>query len=116
MKSIHRIFANILFFVHCILFGVVLVGYLFPRLWYLYMACLSLALLSDVIFGYCLLTKWEFLLRKKWNPDTNYNYNFASYYTYKLTNGRVRDDFYRWAAVIFLGLSILLSLYFRFWY
>ncbi len=114
MKYVYKIAAQTIFLIHCFFFGLVLIGYLFPAIWYFYMATLCLAFASDIIFDCCLLSKWEFDLRKKWDPSVDYNYSFASFYTYKITNGRIRDSFYRWVAVIFLGFSILINLYFKF--
>ena len=114
MKLTYRIIADILFIVHGLLFALVLFGYFFPAFWYAYMTALILAFLSDIIFGYCLLSEWEFNLRKNYNPTIDYNYSFASFYTYKITNQRMSDSFYRWASVIFLGLSILINIYFKF--
>ncbi|MBP6884720.1 MAG: DUF2784 family protein [Candidatus Pacebacteria bacterium] len=112
-KTLYRIFADILFVFHAVLFVLILAGFLFPALWYPYMAVLVLALASDILFGYCLLSKWEFELRRKWNPNIDYNYTFASFYTYRLTNNKMSDVFYRRAALVFLAFSIGLNLYFK---
>ncbi len=113
MRTVYKISAQLIFLIHSALFLLVLTGYLFPGLWYYYMGVLLLAFVSDLLFGYCLLSKWEFQLRKKWNQNIDYNYSFASYYTYKLTNKRMNDTFYRFAAVSFLGLSFFINLYFK---
>ncbi len=80
------------------------------------MTVLILTLLSDIVFGYCILSKFEFAIRKKLNPETNYHYTFSSYYTYKLTNKKISDTFIINVAYIFLTSSILINLFFKFIY
>ena len=115
-KYFYRIVADALFLVHLLLFILVLTGYLFPKLWYPYMIAISITLISDIIFDCCLVSKWEFDLRKKANPAIEYNYTFATFYTYKLTNSRMSDIFYRRMAVIFLALSLGLNVYFHYFF
>lgn len=114
MKPLYRILADILVIVHTTFFFFVLFGWLFPSLWYVYMTALVLTLLSDIIFGYCIISKWEFALRKKVNPNTDYDYSWATYYTYKLTNHKMSNTFYNRAAIIFLVLSLGINLFFWF--
>jgi len=114
MKPAFRIAADTIVIIHSLLVILVLFGWAFPGLWAIYISGLTATLLSDLIFGYCILTKWEFNLRKKIKPDLNYDFSWASYYTYKFTNHRISNNFYRVASIIFLALSIGVSLYFKF--
>jgi len=114
-KYFYKILADVLFVVHVVFLVLVIVGFLFPKLWYAYMTALVLTFVSDILFSHCLMSKWEFDLRKKYDPSVDYNYTFASYYTYKLTNHKMSDKFYRMAAIVFLGLAISINLYFKFW-
>ena len=117
MKKISLIIlANTIFLIHSAVVLIAFFGWLFPKIWIIYMAVLILTLLSDIIFGYCILSKFEFAIRKKNNPKTDYNYTFSSYYTYKLTNQRISDKFIINIAYIFLTGSILINLFFKFIY
>jgi hypothetical protein len=114
MKLFYRIIADTIVIIHVCVFAFVLFGWAIPSLWYTYMTALVLTLLSDIVFGYCIISRWEFALRKKINPDINYDYSWATYYTYKLTNHRMSNTFYNRAAIIFLVASLAINLFFRF--
>lgn len=112
--KLKRFAADLLFMFHFAVVLILLFGWLFPSLWYLYMLILLATLLSELLLGFCFLSKWEFLLRKKMNPDLDYKYSFSSYYTYKLTQQRLSEKFVQIAAVVFLSSSLVLNLYFHF--
>lgn len=114
MRLLYRIGADSIFFIHFALVFIAVFGFLFPNLWYVYMSVLVATLISNLIFGYCVLSKWEFDLRKKVDPHTNYNFTWTTYYTYKFTNQRISDVFYKRAAIIVLVLCIAINLYFKF--
>ena len=63
-----------------------------------------------------ILSKWEFDLRKKLNPQLDYEYAYSSYYTYRLTHGFFSARFLAQAGIVFTTLSLVLNLYFRFLY
>ena len=75
-KLRYHLFANLIFLLHIVVVFVILFGWHFPSLYLLYLICLSVTLLSEIALGYCILTKWEFALRKKLVPDLNYNWGF----------------------------------------
>ena len=113
MKVLYRILADIIWLLHAVIFFTLAFGWLFPSIWYLYMSLLFATLATDVFLKECVVSKWEFDLRKKVNPHINYNYSFSSYYTYKLTNHRISDSFILIAGVFFTAASILINLYFH---
>lgn len=80
------------------------------------MTALIATLASGVLFSYCLFSKWEFDLRKKADPTTNYDFTWATYYTYKLTNQKISYAFFTRVVSTFLISSILINLYFKFLY
>ena len=114
MKYLYRILADLIFIVHSVIVLIVSFGGLFPKIWIVYFFTLILTLLSELYFGYCIVSKWEFDLRKKINPKIDYNYNWATFYTYKFTQNRISELFYRRATVVFLVLSLIVNIYFRF--
>ncbi len=116
MKVLYRIGADTIFLLHLILVVLVVFGWMVSSLWWTYMGALVATLMSDVIFGYCILSKWEFDLRKRLNPETNYDYAWATFYTYKITNKRISDRFYKRTAIVALLLCIAINLYFKFLY
>jgi len=115
MKFLYRLGANTLFLLHVLLVIVVVFGWMVPKIWPLYLTALVVTLISDIVFGYCLLSKWEFDLRKKIDPSTDYNFTWTTFYTYKFTNKRISDRFYKRAAIAALVLCIAINLYFKFW-
>lgn len=114
MKLLYRIGADAIFIAHLVLVLVAVFGFLVPSIWYFYMGVLVATLVSDLAYGYCILSKWEFDLRKKLDPSINYNFTWTTYYTYKITNYRISDTFYKKAAVTALALCVVLNLYFKF--
>jgi hypothetical protein len=116
MKFIYRAGADAIFLLHFILVLLAISGWAFPSIWWFYMGALVATLLSDLVFGYCILSKWEFDLRKKYDPKTNYNYTWTTFYTYKITNHQIRDSFYKKVAITAIVLMLLINLYFRFLY
>lgn len=107
---LYRILADLIFVFHFVVIMIVIFGWLFPSIWYLYMFVLVVSLIFDIFLGYCILSKWEFLLRKKLKPDLKYSYSFTTYYTYRLTNYWLTDRFMKIVAITFLSLSILINI------
>src|SRR5258708_4638539 len=114
MKIAYRIAADGIWVVHFLLVLLVLFGWAVPSLWYVYMTALVATLISVVVYGYCILSKWEFDLRKKNDPAIDYNFTWASYYTYKLTNHRISNRFYTRASIVFLVFAIAINMYLRY--
>lgn len=83
MRKLHIFLANTIFLLHCLLGIFILTGWLFPRFKILYLAILILWLSSWIFLGYCPPTKWEFLLRKKYDESIDPNAEAIKYYMYK---------------------------------
>lgn len=98
--------ADFIFFIHLLLVFILLFGWIFPKLRYIYLGALTTTLLSELFLGYCILTKWEFAFRKKIEPALNYDYSFISYYGHKM-GVRVNNQAIRYAALIFLSGSLI---------
>ncbi len=116
MKLLYKISADFIFFIHLFVFLIVLFGWAIPSLWYVYLVTTGITLLVDLFLGYCLLSKWEFSLRKKIDIDLDYDHTWASFYIRKITQNRLSPVFFMWAATFFLGSSLLLNLYFHYIY
>lgn len=116
MRLAYRIGADIIWLAHLAVVLIALFGWLVPSLWFVYMAVLAGVLISTLSLGYCILSKWEFDLRKKVEPSLAYDYVYSSYYTYRLTRGYLSSAFLARAGVAFAALSLAINLYFRFWY
>lgn len=117
MKLVYRALAEAIFLVHlALVLLIVFFGWYIPGLWPWYVAALSATLVSDLVFGYCVLSKWEFHLRKKVHPHTDYDFAWTTYYTYRLTNRRISNQFYKRMSVFYLVSALLISNYFHFFY
>lgn len=112
--TFYKILADLIFIFHLLIVLVVLFGWTVPQIWFFYMSVLILSLTSGLILGYCFLSKWEFNIRKKINPQTTNGSSFITYYIYKVTNYRISDSQYAGVSNIFLISSILLNLYLRY--
>lgn len=100
-------YANLVLLVHLILVFVILFGWYFPAIKYFYLASLILTLLSESFYGYCILTKWEFDLRKKVEPDLDYDYAFLSYYGHK-AGVKIKSQTIKYSALLFLIISLII--------
>ena len=115
MKKIFlTILANFIFLFHFAILIVIFFGWLVPVIWPGYVTVLIVTLGLDIVLGYCILSKWEFDIRKKLNPHLNYNYSFSSYYTHKLTKKWISERFVETIGMVFIVLSLCITLYFHF--
>lgn len=114
MKLFYRILADCVFVLHLVIVLVALFGWVSPRLWNIYMVLLLATLISDIVLGYCILSKLEFDLRKKIDPDSRYDFTWTTYYTHKITNKRISNTFFKRTAITYLILCLCVNLYFKF--
>ncbi len=74
--------ADLLFAIHLLTVAIILFGWAIFSIRIMYLTVIFLTLVSEIYLSYCPLTKWEFDLRKKHNPNLNYDYAFLNYYGY----------------------------------
>ena len=106
----YRLLADLVFLLHLGIVFIILFGWYFSSLYWIYLATLGITLVSEIALGYCFLSKWEFDLRKKIAPDVSYDPTFLSYYFYQLTDVNVPAIYIRYSAIIFLVTSLFLAL------
>lgn len=111
-RGYYVLLANAIFVIHAIFFAYALFGWIFQEYLLLYIAILTVTLVHDLVLGYCILSKWEFDLRKKVRPEINYPYNFSSYYTDKLLGKYISPRFIDITAHVFLIVSITTNSFF----
>ena len=116
MKTLEHAGAVGLFILHCAIGVVIFLGWLWPEIWPLYVSILVIVLFQNLILGYCILSRWEFSLRRLLDPKLRYEYNFTSYYTYKLTHKRLSTRFVQISGTCFLVSSLGINPYFKFFY
>lgn len=116
MKILYRIGADAIWLAHFAVVSIAVFGWLLPSIWPLYVAVLVGTLISTYSFGYCVLSKWEYDLRRMVRHDIAYDFSYASYYTYRLTHGYISALFLARAGVLFCGASLALNIYFRYIY
>ena len=115
MKPLYKIGADIVWLMHFFVVVVALFGWLVPSIWSMYMATLAGTFLSTSTLGYCILSKWEYALRKKADPHLAYDFSYTSYYTYRLTKGHLSSRFLAHTGLVFVSLSLMINLYFWYW-
>lgn len=113
MRLFYRLSADVIWLIHFLVVVLLLFGWLMPSIWYAYMIALVLTLISELVWSYCILSKWEFDLRKKGDPTLDYDFSYASYYTYRLTQGYFSPRFLAYAGIVFTSVSLLINLYFK---
>lgn len=113
-RVLYSVVAGVVFIVHFILVLVVTFGWLFDSLFYAFATFLLLTVLSELIFGACILSIWEFGLRKKINPSKQYDTSCIMHYGRGLfgLKPRVRDTspktFFKRNSFQFILLLLLL--------
>ncbi|TSC85859.1 MAG: hypothetical protein G01um10148_767 [Parcubacteria group bacterium Gr01-1014_8] len=110
MRIVEHIGAVSIFLVHCVVGVIIFFGWLWPSIWPIYIGLLVYVLFQNLILGYCILSRWEFSLRRMLNPKLRYQYNFTTYYTYKLTHKRLSTKFVQVAGTFFIVASLTISL------
>ena len=73
MRLLRKWAANAIFVLHIALGIFFLAGWAFPAYQWVYLPLLISWPLSWIFLGYCPLTKWELLLRKKYDPKIDPN-------------------------------------------
>lgn len=116
MRYLYRVGADIIFLLHFFWIMLGMFGWLLPALWYPYLIVLILTLLSYFSFRRCIFTVWEFNLRKKADPTFSIKSDWMPYYTYQLTHKRISDRFLLRAGIVFLTGSLVLNLYFHYFF
>lgn len=107
-KTRFTLLANAIFLFHVALVAIILFGWMLPSA-LVYRMALIVTLLSELLLGYCPLTKWEFSVRKILNPGLDYDYSFFGYYGHKIAQQHISPKLIRYLAIIFLSLSLVTS-------
>ena len=76
--------ANSLFLIHTAFAILVLVGWAIPSVSYIYFPVLIASLVSELVLGHCVLTRWEFDIRKRLYPTLHYEHSFLIHYGSRL--------------------------------
>ncbi len=116
VKKLYQLGANLIWAMHFLILCVALFGHLIPSIYPIYLGTLIGVSLSTIFFGYCILSKWEYILRKKINPEINYDFPYVSYYTRRLTQGYLSTNFLRNLTIFFISSCLLINLYFLVFY
>lgn len=112
-KITYRILADLIFILHVGVVIVIVIGWYYPALQNFNLIVTLIVLVSEIYFGYCPLTKWEFVLRKKLEPNLNYDSGFISYYVYKIFGLNIPSNKVKYPAIIILVFVLILNLLFR---
>lgn len=83
-KVLYRILADFVFVVHLSLVLLVVVGWLVPVLFYPFLVAVVLTFLSELFFGFCFLSKIEFGLRKRIDPNKIFDKSCIAHYVRSL--------------------------------
>lgn len=114
MNFLYRAAADAIWLLHFFVVFIALFGWLIPSLRHVYIMVLVGTLISELALSYCILSKWELELRKKVDSSIEYDFSYASYYTYRLTQGLLRPQFLRWTGIVFISFSLAIQAYFLF--
>lgn len=94
---------------HIVVVSIILFGWAAKPLWPLYVTTLAITAISYALFGYCILSKWEFNLRKQIDPTKDYDATWLSYYAPGPLK-QIPDTFWYWASTTFVVASLSFNL------
>jgi hypothetical protein len=106
--------ANAIFAAHCLVCVLGAIGWYFPLLHTIWVTGMLVSLVLGNTLGYCILSKWEFDIRKQIEPQTNYDYAWSTFYTHKLTNGKISDGTIRSILNILMITALVTFFYFNY--
>ncbi len=107
-----RVLAEALFVLHFFLVVFVALGWMIESLRYVYIAILIATFISDATLGYCLLSRWEFKLRKSVDHRIHYDHTWLNYYAAKiLGQQKISNSFIERGALIFLTVALAANMY-----
>ncbi len=92
LRVMYIILADIIFGVHLLLVLVVTFGWLTESLFFLFVALIIATILSELILRSCILSVWEFSLRKKVYPGRIYDSSCIMHYGRKLFGLKPRES------------------------
>jgi hypothetical protein len=75
--------ADFVFWVHLVVVGLVIVGWLWSPLFYPILALQVSTLFFEIVFGFCPLTKLEFGMRRKIDPSLVFDRSCTAHYSRK---------------------------------
>jgi len=108
MRKLNILIADILFVLHCLVGIFILSGWMFSKIKVIYLAFLIGWLSCWLFLGYCPITKWEFLLRRKYNKSINPNDEAIQYYMYKFFKKKIpARAIFTGGLIVFIILVIL---------
>lgn len=113
MRKIHILLANILFIIHFLLGVFILLGWLFPNIKILYLMILLLWISSWIFLGYCPITKWEFLLRRKYDKSIDPNAEAIKYYVYKFLKKDIPSQTIFMSGIVICIVLVILTLFIK---
>lgn len=99
------VLANLILAAHGFIVAVILFGWAVRPMRPLYIATLLLTGASYLVFGNCLLSKWEFDLRKQVNPSISYDATWLGYYAPGILR-KLPNAFWYWVSTAFVVISI----------
>lgn len=114
-KLLYITTANTIFIFHFALVLIVCLGWIFPSLFYIFITLLFATALSEIFLGYCILTKWEFDIRRKMQPTKQYDTSCIFHYSRVLiglppripVNKKESGFFKKYSSLLILLLPLL---------
>lgn len=107
---LYKIIAEFLFIFHGIAAIILLFFWYFKPLYLIYLVTLIISLISDMLFGYCFLSQWEFYFRKKIDSTLDYEHTFFSFYFNKYFGQKISTRTVQITVLIFLWVSMFINI------
>ncbi len=87
--------AELIFFSHALAVCIVAFGWAVPSLYPIHLVILFGGSILQLVLGHCFLSRWEFALRKRLNPDIAYDSAYLTHYAQLIFGNQIRPEFMR---------------------
>lgn len=114
--------ANIVCILHFLLILLVLFGWVHDRSFWFFVSAILITAFSELLLGKCILTVWEFNLRRKVDPSKIYDPSCIMHYSRKLIglgprviNVNTKVPFYKNYFLLSLVVWLIIGTYLHFY-
>lgn len=105
---VYKFFTDLIFVLHFLVGGFLLIGWYFKEVEILYFFILIAWPLSWILLKYCPITKWEFILRHKYDKSVKINDEFIQHYTHRFFHMNLKPKIILTdGLIVFFILSLL---------
>ncbi|MFM2414755.1 MAG: hypothetical protein RI911_448 [Candidatus Parcubacteria bacterium] len=97
----YRFLADVTLYFHTFIVLLIVFGWIWMETFWLHFASVFIAVCSEIVLGYCFLTRWEFFFRHRADPSISESNKYVTYYMELIFGQQVHDSFLRIVVPVF---------------